>query len=187
MSDIGIILAVGAVLLVLLGVVKFFAWLTYLQEEYGSLGGAVAAGIHYFVEVRSVESSQPAPAPAASERNVADVAPALHGVATPQNEDNELLRVAERAKVEALAALILESNHKSFQNGKVPETRGLAALFGVSASSDPNSEYQRLRAMLKAKLDRRSRPQPIYRDNLTPAHRAFRDAMEQSSAEAPAK
>jgi hypothetical protein len=75
------------------------------------------------------------------------------GVATPNNASNEALRIAvERAKIEALAALILESERKPFANGKIAETRALNALFGVTPSSSATSEYQRLRTLLKAAL-----------------------------------
>lgn len=183
MSQIGVMLVFGAVLLLLLGAIRFFAWLTYLQETYGSLGGAIVAGVRYFVVVHSVKSPEDRPAIARNVDVVADVAPALQPIAEPQNEDNDLLSIVERAKVEALASLILESRHKAFQNGQVPETRGMHVLFGVSASSDPGSEYQRLRGMLRSEIARQSQPPATYRER-TPEQQAARQWIEQDLEEA---
>lgn len=83
-------------------------------------------------------------------------------IAEPDKANNEALHIAERAKLEAIALLIAESHQKPFQNGEVPETRSLKAVFGVTASSKPGSEYQRLRAMLKAELAKREQPKPRF-------------------------
>jgi hypothetical protein len=86
-------------------------------------------------------------------------------IATPQNDRNATLRVAEDATLAALAALILESRSKGFQNGVVPETRGLTRLFGVKVSSEPRSEYQRLRRRLQEELARQN---PAPESHITP-------------------
>lgn len=98
----------------------------------------------------------------------------VDGVAMADNEGKELLSVAERAKVEALAALIVASRKKSFQNGEVPETRGLTSVFGLTVSSKPGSEYQRLRAMLKAELAKREQPARAKFPELSEEQRAIR-------------
>lgn len=82
----------------------------------------------------------------------------IDGIAKPDNTSNEVLYVAERAKVQAIAALIAESRRKSFQNGEVPETRALTSVFGVTVSSKEGSEYKRLRAMLKEQLAKLEQP-----------------------------
>lgn len=95
-------------------------------------------------------------------------------IAMADNEGKELLSVAERAKVEALAALIVASRKKSFQNGEVPETRGLTSVFGVTVSSKQESDYQRLRAMLKAELAKREQPARAKFPELSEEQRAIR-------------
>lgn len=88
-------------------------------------------------------------------------------VVLPDNDDDnesislfpaELQRILERRKIETIAALIVESKRKSFQNGILPETRAITAIFGVTVSSKQESDYQRLRAMLKAELAKREQP-----------------------------
>jgi hypothetical protein len=99
------------------------------------------------------------------------------GVAMLQDEDNEPLSDAEGAKLHALAALIIESRKKAFQNGQVPETRGLHVVFGVTASSDPKSEYQRLRLLLRDELFRRTAPPAKEYAPITPEQQATHDAI----------
>lgn len=88
--------------------------------------------------------------------------------ATPQNDRKEVLRVAEDAKLEALAQIILESRRKAFQNGIVPETRAIGAILGVKPSSDKNSEYKRVKRILQAKIEMLQEPDDIEYTPLTP-------------------
>jgi hypothetical protein len=136
----------------------------------GAIVDAVVARYHdRYVVDDDDEESESAVVPPVAAPPASDVAV----IAKPQTSCNGPLRVAEdsaavaeRAKLAALAALITESRRKPFAQGQVPETRGLAILFGVSASSDPSSEYQRLRALLKAELARLDPPMaaPTFRD-----------------------
>lgn len=82
----------------------------------------------------------------------------VDGVAMPDNKGNEVLSIVEQAKIAAIAALIVESKRKSFQNGTVPEVRAITTVFGVTVSSKQESDYQRLRSMLKAELAKREQP-----------------------------
>lgn len=86
-------------------------------------------------------------------------------IAKPYNDCNDPLHIVERTTIATLAKLIIESQRKSFHDGKVPETRSLELLFGVSRSSEKDSEYQRLRLLLKDELARLDPPpaQPAYR------------------------
>ena len=52
MSDFGIYLLLFVGVLVLVGVLKFLAWLTELQQEHGSLGRAGIATVKRYVDVR---------------------------------------------------------------------------------------------------------------------------------------
>lgn len=94
-------------------------------------------------------------------------------VQTPQL-DRTTAAVYEDGQLAALLALILESKRKPFQNGEVAETRAIECVFGVTRSSQANSEYQRLRARLKAELDRRNAPQPDAILGFTPDNRTIR-------------
>lgn len=108
------------------------------------------------------ESQQITVAPPVAQTAIRSVAP----IATAHNASNEALHVAETAKLETIAALIAESKRKRFHDGEVPETRALEAVFGVKPSSEPTSNYQRLRLLLKDELARLNPPaptQPIYR------------------------
>jgi len=58
MSDVGLFLLLFAALLLLVGVIRFLAWLTELQEEYGSLPRAITSAVQQYVIVRPVKSSQ---------------------------------------------------------------------------------------------------------------------------------
>jgi hypothetical protein len=59
-SDVGLFLLLFAALLVLVGVIRFFAWLTELQEEHGSLPRAAGHAIERYVLVRPVNDFRPA-------------------------------------------------------------------------------------------------------------------------------
>lgn len=52
MSDVGLFLLMCAGLLLLLGVLRFLAWLTELQNEHGSLGRASINTVKKYVAVR---------------------------------------------------------------------------------------------------------------------------------------
>lgn len=110
--------------------------------------------IHEPRHVLSTEASQDDDELSESQHVDSTLRHTLQPVATPNNNNNAALHVAERAKLEALAVLIVESRRKGFQNGQVPETRGLETVFNVGRSSAAGSDYQRLRAALKAELDR---------------------------------
>lgn len=101
----------------------------------------------------------------------------VDGIVEPDKANNEALHIAEQAKLEAIALLIAESRKKPFQNGEVPETRSLKAVFGVTASSKPGSEYQRLRAMLKAELAKREAPTGGRFPDLTEEQKATRQEL----------
>ena len=60
MSDFGVFLIMFAGLLLLLGLIRFLAWLTSLQEEHGSLPRAGVHAIQRYVDVRPVKTSQDA-------------------------------------------------------------------------------------------------------------------------------
>ncbi len=51
MTDTGVLLLMGASLLLLLGLIVFFSWLTSLQEQHGSLPRAAAHSIKKYVAV----------------------------------------------------------------------------------------------------------------------------------------
>mgnify|MGYP001607408571 CR=1 FL=1 len=57
MSDIGIGLLLFACLLIAVGLIRFFSWLTELQEKHGSLGRAGANTIKRYVTVRQRDMS----------------------------------------------------------------------------------------------------------------------------------
>lgn len=101
----------------------------------------------------------------------------VDGVAEPDNEGKEALHIAERAKVEAIAQLVVESKRKSFQNGAVPEVRAITTVFGVTVSSKEGSEYQRLRAMLKEQLAKLELQAVAPRYSLTEEQQAARQEL----------
>lgn len=88
--------------------------------------------------------------------------------------DRTTAAIYEDGQLAALLALLLESKRKPFQNGEVAETRAIECVFGVTRSSQANSEYQRLRARLKAELERRNAPQPDVILGFTPDNRTIR-------------
>lgn len=120
----------------------------------------------------------------------------LQGIATPNNADQQpsttppttpdqmtspapqldrtTAAIYEDGQLAALLSLILESKRKPFQNGEVAETRAIECVFGVTRSSQASSEYQRLRARLKAELERRNAPQPDVILGFTPDNRTIR-------------
>lgn len=88
--------------------------------------------------------------------------------------DRTTAAIYEDGQLAALLALLLESKRKPFQNGEVAETRAIECVFGVTRSSQASSEYQRLRARLKAELERRNAPQPDVILGFTPDNRTIR-------------
>jgi hypothetical protein len=60
MSGFGLFLVLFAALLVLVGLIRFLAWLTELQEQHGSLPRAGVHAIQRYVLVRPVKSFQQA-------------------------------------------------------------------------------------------------------------------------------
>jgi hypothetical protein len=54
MSDLGLFLLLFVALFVLVGIIRFFSWLTQLQEQHGSLPHAGAHAIQRYVVVRPV-------------------------------------------------------------------------------------------------------------------------------------
>lgn len=60
MSDFGVFLMMFAGLLLLLGLIRFLAWLTSVQEEHGSLARAGVHTIQRYVDVRHVKPFQDA-------------------------------------------------------------------------------------------------------------------------------
>lgn len=88
----------------------------------------------------------------------------LQPVVKPTTPINDELQIAEEATLQCLARLYIESRRKAFQNGMVPETRGLETVFGCSRTSAPDSEYQRLLGLFRAEVARLSPSnQPAFR------------------------
>lgn len=59
MTDLGVILLMAVCILVLLGVIQFFAWLTTLQEEHGSLPRAAVHAIRRYTTVNDYAERPP--------------------------------------------------------------------------------------------------------------------------------
>jgi hypothetical protein len=156
------------------GALALFYWLSDIDQEGRSNWSKIVN--RYFV-VTSSPAAQQQPEESFDDDFDEEDENDVDGVAEADNESKELLHVAERAKVEALAALIVASRKKSFQNGEVPETRGLTSVFGLTVSSKPGSDYQRLRAMLKAELARREQPAGAKYPGLTEEQRIARQEL----------
>lgn len=86
-------------------------------------------------------------------------------IAVMQNERNDVLQVAQRAKVEAVAALIID--------GQVTQTKAIKVVFDVTPSS-ASKRYQDIVAEIKAAVERR---QPPKFPPLKPEEKAFRERM----------
>lgn len=135
----------GQGLLLLLGLDYAPLWLLLLAPSTAAADAPA--------EITSSQSTVDEPIATVAEPIATDEQTALQPIAEPSNEGNEALIIA--AKVEALAAVIMESQRASFKNGIVAETRAIKAIFGCAETSNPSSEYQQIKRLLaaeKAKL-----------------------------------
>lgn len=151
-----------------------FYWLSDIDQEGRSNWSKIVN--RYFV-VTSSPAAQQQPEESFDDDFDEEDESDVDGVVEPGNEGKEALHIAERAKVEAIAALIVESKRKSFQNGTVPEVRAITTVFGVTVSSKEGSEYQRLRAMLKEQLAKLELQAAAPRYNLTEEQQAARQEL----------
>lgn len=168
MSDIGVFLLLFVGVLLLVGVIRFLAWLTELQEEHGSLGQAGVNAIkRYVVVTRPMssergdrESDQPTVSPAVTTFTTAE-----QPIVTPNNEYNRGLS-DDTAK--SIAAM--------YQKGVITNlSKAICAAYGctVQSSSKPDSTYQvALRAVNKY-LPKDNTPQ----FRITPEQEAAREAL----------
>lgn len=165
MSDLGVMLLFGAGLVVLLGIIRFFAWMTDIVEAGGPRAYFAQAAGRYVQRVDYVETP-PAPAPVApvaapvAATNREPVQP----IAMPCNDDNAELRrndrnaalpieardiiratAVEQGKAEAVAALL--------KSGKLTSrTEAVELVFQCKRNSRPGSTYMRALALVEPLL-----------------------------------
>lgn len=176
MSDIGVGLLLFVCLLVAVGLIRFFSWLTELQETHGSLPRAGVNTIRHYVSVRprnmSTDDVGSLPDRAPVPPVVATFTTAEQSIVTPNNEYNSSLFDNERAAFDTTAKSIAAM----YQKGVITNlSKAICAAYGctVQSATKTDSTYQMaLRAVNKYLPDKNA---PQFR--MTPEQEATREAL----------
>lgn len=185
MSDLGVMLLFGAGLVLLLGIIRFFAWMTDIVDAGGPRAYFAQAASRYVQRADYVENT-PAPAAlgsvaapvAATDREAAQL---IAKPATPDNDElprndqsaalpteaRDIIRATalEQGKAQAVAALL--------RSGKLTnKAEAIEQVFQCRRNSRPGSTYMQAMALVEPLLAVEKYP------GRTPEQEEFRKGLE---------
>jgi hypothetical protein len=154
MSDIGVGLLLFACLLLAVAVIRFFSWLTELQEEHGSLGRAGINTVKRYVEVRPrvMSRSDVAPTPSLASSLQTDSRQTADKPATVKPGRAELLTLYSTMRAAgitrdqarpALKAVGLPLDNNLWADAAPPESPHVTPIVGrpTSARFETDADY----------------------------------------------
>ncbi len=123
MSQFGVFMLMAALTLGMVGLIKFLAWLTELQEQ-GGIGAAAKRGIDRYVDRRGgVKPLAPQERPVAPPRVMSlEVKPPTHTSSIPVYTTDDLVGVAAKltyAQKIAVLAAMLDDDKKPYSANKI--------------------------------------------------------------------